>query len=257
MWLRASWRLLKLLAHLIVGMALTLSVVRRNTDGTYRYRPGIVRWWHQRACRILGIHVDVQGALPAGSALLVANHVSWLDIPVLGSVGPIAFLSKAEVRDWPVMGWLAAAAGTHFIARGSGEAAAVGERMGNHLQERGYLALFPEGTTTDGREVRPFFPRLLGAAGSAGVPVVPVALRYHRNGALDPIAPFVGKETLVNHLRRTLCAPRFDVQVVFGTAIDPAKLDRRSLARRARDEVVAALDGLGPSAQGTVRSPSG
>ncbi|MCU0767491.1 MAG: 1-acyl-sn-glycerol-3-phosphate acyltransferase [Gammaproteobacteria bacterium] len=245
MWLRAFWRVLQLFAHLLVGAVLTLALARRNADGSYRYRPDVVHWWHGRACRILGIHVDVSGTLPDGAALLVANHVSWLDIPVLGSAGPIAFLSKAEVRDWPVMGWLAAAAGTHFIARGSGEASSVGERMGNHLQARGCLALFPEGTTTDGRQVKPFYPRLLGAAVTAGVPVVPVALRYHRDGALDPIAPFVGEETLASHLRRTLCARRFDVQVVFGAALDPSRFDRRSLARRAHDEVVVALARLG------------
>lgn len=254
MWLRASWRLVLILIHLLTGIVLTLALARRNPDGSYRYRPAVVRWWHARACRILGIHREVRGSLPDGSALLVANHVSWLDIPVLGSIGPIAFLSKAEVRGWPVMGWLAATAGTHFIARGSGEAASVGERMGNHLQEQGYLALFPEGTTTVGQEVKPFFPRLLGAANAAGVPVVPVTLRYHRDGALDPIAPFVGEETLLSHLRRTLLAPRFDVQVVLGTPLDPAQFDRRSLARRARDEVVAALDGLRAS---DVANPAG
>lgn len=244
MWFRASWRSLRLFAHLVTGVVLTLLLVRRAPDGAYRHRPGIVRWWHERACRILGIHVQISGALPEGSALLVANHISWLDIPVLGSAGPIAFLSKAEVRDWPVMGWLAAAAGTHFIARGSGEAAQVGERMGNHLQQHGYLALFPEGTTTDGRAVKPFFPRLLGAASTAGVPVVPVALRYRRDGGLDPIAPFIGQQTLLSHLRHTLCAPRFDVQIAIGPPLDPTRLDRRSLARRARDEIVAALAGL-------------
>jgi 1-acyl-sn-glycerol-3-phosphate acyltransferase len=242
--LRASWRVLRLVAHFLTGTLLTVLFARRRPDGSYRYRPDIVRWWHRRACRILGLVVEAAGEPPRDSALLVANHVSWLDIPVLGGLGTIAFLSKAEVRGWPVMGWLAAAAGTQFITRGSGEAAVVGERIGNHLTNHGCLTVFPEGTTTDGSEVKPFYPRLLAAATRAGVPVVPVALRYHRDGALDPVAPFVGDETILSHLRRVLVVPEIRVQVAFGQPLDPAQFDRRGLAVRARQEVVAMLERL-------------
>ena len=248
-WLRAAWRALRLLEHLLTGTLLTVAVAWRRPDGSYSYRPNIVRWWHQRACRILRIVVEVTGTTPRESALLVANHVSWLDVPVLGGLGPIAFLSKAEVRGWPLIGWLAATAGTQFIARGSGEAGAVGERIGNHLVDHGCLALFPEGTTTDGSIVKPFFPRLLAAASASGVPVVPVALRYERGGALDPIAPFVGEESILSHLRRVLTARRFLVQVVFGEPLDPRAFDRRGLATRARTTIVQALDHLAAAAR--------
>lgn len=245
-WLRAPWRALRLIGHLLTGTVLTLAIARRRPDGSYRYRPDVVHWWHRRACRILGIRVAVTGTAPTDSALLVANHVSWLDVPVLGGLGPIAFLSKAEVRAWPLVGWLAAAAGTQFIARGSGQASAVGERIGNHLVDHGCLALFPEGTTTDGSTVKPFFPRLLAAASASGVPVVPVALRYERAGTLDPIAPFIGEETILGHLRLVLTAREFRVSVVFGEPLDPARFDRRGLATRARAAIVEALDRLGP-----------
>jgi lyso-ornithine lipid O-acyltransferase len=244
-WLRAAWRILRLVEHLLTGTLLTVVVAWRRPDGSYRYRPCVVRWWHRRACRIMDIRVEVTGAAPSDSALLVANHVSWLDVPVLGGLGPIAFLSKAEVRRWPLIGWLAAAAGTQFIARGSGEATAVGERIGNHLVDHGCLALFPEGTTTDGSGVKPFYPRLLAAASASGVPVVPVALRYERDGALDTIAPFIGEETILSHLRRVLTARGFLVQVVFGEPLDPRAFDRRGLASRARTTIVEALERLG------------
>jgi 1-acyl-sn-glycerol-3-phosphate acyltransferase len=243
-WPRALWRVLRLGGHLLAGTLLTLAFARRRPDGSYRYRPGIVQWWHRRACRILALRVEVSGRAPAGSALLVANHVSWLDVPVLGGLGRVAFLSKAEVRAWPLVGWLAAAAGTQFIARGSGEASAVGERIGNHLLDHGCLALFPEGTTTDGSLVKPFFPRLLAAASASGVPVVPVALRFERDGALDPVAPFVGEETILRHLRRVLTAREFRVKVAFCEPLDPARFDRRGLATRARGAIVEALDRL-------------
>jgi 1-acyl-sn-glycerol-3-phosphate acyltransferase len=243
--LRAAWRMLRLIEHLLTGTVLTLLLARRRPDGSYAYRPDVVRWWHQRACRILGLQVEVIGTAPRDSALLVANHVSWLDVPALGGVGRVAFLSKAEVRGWPIMGWLAAAAGTRFINRGGGQASAVGEQIGNHLVDHGCLALFPEGTTTDGTEVKPFFPRLLGAATIAGVPVVPVTLRYHRDGRLDTVAPFVGAETILSHLRRVLVLPEMHVQIAFGQPLDPAAFDRRTLALRAREDIVATLDRLG------------
>ena len=245
--LRAGWRVLRLVEHVLTGTLLTVLFARRRPDGSYRYRPDIVRWWHRRACRIVGLVVERVGEPPHDSALLVANHVSWLDVPVLGGLGSIAFLSKAEVRSWPVMGWLAAAAGTQFIARGSGDAAVVRERIGSHLTNHGCLALFPEGTTTDGSEVKPFYPRLLAAATHAGVPVVPVALRYHRNGTLDPVAPFGGEETILSHLRRVLVVPEIRVQVAFGQPLDPAQFDRRGLAVRAREEIVTALGRLDAS----------
>jgi 1-acyl-sn-glycerol-3-phosphate acyltransferase len=256
-WLRAGWRLLRLIEHLLTGTVITLAIVRRRPDGSYRYRPDIVRWWLRRACRILAIRVEATGRAPAESALLLANHVSWLDVPVLGGLGRIAFLSKAEVRGWPLVGWLAAAAGTHFIARGSGEASAVGERIGNHLLDHGCLALFPEGTTTDGSVVKPFFPRLLAAAGASGAPVVPVALRYERGGALDPIAPFVGDESILSHLRRVLTARGFLVRVVFCEPLDPTRFDRRGLATRARTAVVAALERLGAASAAEPANPGG
>lgn len=247
-WLRAAWRLLRLVEHLLTGTVLTVLLAWRRPDGSYRYRPGVVSWWHRRACRILGIQVEVTGDAPRESALLVANHVSWLDVAVLGGLGPIAFLSKAEVRRWPLIGWLAATAGTQFIARGSGEANAVGERIGNHLVDHGCLALFPEGTTTDGSGVKPFYPRLLAAASASGVPVVPVALRYERDGRLDPVAPFIGEESILSHLRRVLTARGFVVRAVFGDPLDPRAFDRRGLATRARSAIVAALDHLAAAA---------
>lgn len=256
MLLRAGWRMLRLFEHMLTGIVLTVLLTRRRPNGSYRYRPDVVRWWHQRACRILGLSVEVVGTPPKDSALLLANHVSWLDVPALGGLGAIAFLSKAEVRRWPVVGWLAAAAGTQFIARGEGQAAAVGERIGGHLAGHGCLALFPEGTTTDGSEVKPFFPRLLAAAGMAGVPVVPVALRYHRDGKLDPVAPFIGEESIVSHLCRVLVTREMHVQVAFGQSLDPADFDRRRLATRARAEIVAALDQLGAASTPEARGGS-
>lgn len=104
--------------HLLTGGAIALAL---STGHRFGWRPvwlpAVVRWWHRRLCRALELKVRVTGEL-AERALLVANHISWLDIPVLGAQGQIGFLSKAEVRDWPLIGWMAETAGTLFIARG-------------------------------------------------------------------------------------------------------------------------------------------
>lgn len=242
---RLIWRGIRLATHVLTGSVLTVLLARRDADGSYRHRGAIVSWWHARLCRVLNVRVHVTGLAPAERSLLVANHVSWLDVPVLGGLGEIAFLSKAEVRDWPVVGWLAAAAGTQFIARGAGEANNVRERIGAHLSSSGSLALFPEGTTTDGSQVRPFFPRLLAAAHASGAPVVPVALRYLSGDGLDTVAPFIGDDEVASHLWRVLRQEAFDVHVVFCEPIDPASLDRRALAELARSRIVTALDELG------------
>ena len=198
-------------------------------------------WWHQRLLRILRVEVEAFGRRPTAPALIVANHVSWMDIPVIGAQVHTGFLSKHEVRRWPVVGWLASAAGTLFIKRGSGQANAITKAIAGRLNEAGLLTMFPEGTTTDGSDVRPFFSRLFGAALETGTCVVPVVLRYHINGKLDPIAPFIGDQTLPHNLLGVLKRPRNQVRIAFGDPIDIHGMNRKSAADRARRVIHEAL----------------
>ena len=116
------FRSLRVIEHLISGATIALGVAGGRKLGLQlRWVPDVVRWWHARLCRALGLRIEVRGAL-VPSALLVANHVSWLDIPVLGSLGRIDFLAKTEVGGWPLIGWMARVAGTLFIARGGNQA---------------------------------------------------------------------------------------------------------------------------------------
>ncbi len=239
--LRAGWRLLRLLAHILTGMVLTLILARRDkTTGEYRHNPNVVSWWHERLLQILGVQVEVEGELPS-SALLVANHVSWLDIEVLGALSHTRFLSKQEVREWPVVGWLAAAAGTLFIKRGGGQAASIAEMISQHIDERRLLTLFPEGTTTDGTDVRPFFSRLFGAAVETRATVVPVCLRYHVDGAPDPIAPYIDDQSLVENILGLVQRAETHVQVSFLPALEIADKSRKALAEEARQAIRTAL----------------
>ena len=203
----------------------------------------VTSWWHNRVADILGIRITVSGPRPKAPALLVSNHVSWLDIVVLGGLTHTDFLSKYEVRQWPVIGWLAARSGTLFIRRGNHEAAAVSEQIGQRLRHQGIFTLFPEGRTTDGREVRPFFSRLFAAAIDTGTDVIPVTLRYHIDGGYDPIAPYTDNQSITQNLRGLITRDHTEVNVVFGQPIPFDGHTRKEIAALARDAILAALQG--------------
>jgi 1-acyl-sn-glycerol-3-phosphate acyltransferase len=172
-----AWRLARLVFHLLRGLA-TCALVFPWARVTMRER--LVRRWSARLLTICRVQVERQpGAEPLRHALIVSNHISWLDIFVINSLHPCRFVAKAEIRAWPVLGWLVAQAGTVFIARGSrrdlrhifkGLVAALGEHQ--------RVAFFPEGTTASQGCLLPFHANLFEAAIDAAVPVQPYALSY-------------------------------------------------------------------------------
>ncbi|MGE5153268.1 MAG: lysophospholipid acyltransferase family protein [Bdellovibrio bacteriovorus] len=208
--------------------------------------PRVVCWWHARLARALGVRVRVSGAVADG-CLLVANHVSWLDIPVLGGQAELGFLSKAEVRGWPLVGWMTAVAGTLFIERGANQASSIATQIARVIAEGRSLVIFPEGTTSDGRQVRRFHPRLFAAAQQPGMRVQPVAIGYHRGAdpAPDPEVPYTGEDTLIANLWRVVGHPELVARVRFLTPMEPAQgEDRKRFSARARRAIVESL-GLG------------
>ncbi|WP_050396955.1 lyso-ornithine lipid O-acyltransferase, partial [Pseudomonas aeruginosa] len=170
-----SARLLGLVA-LGLGLAAWVSLRERlpGADVT-PLRQRLTRWWLARLCAALPFEVRVSGEAPRQPMLWVANHVSWTDIPLLGALAPLTFLSKAEVRAWPLAGWLAEKAGTLFIRRGSGDSRLINQRLAEQLHRGRNLLIFPEGTTTNGESLRTFHGRLMASALEAGVAVQPVA----------------------------------------------------------------------------------
>jgi 1-acyl-sn-glycerol-3-phosphate acyltransferase len=227
--------------HVLLGAVLTPIIVTRQVSGEMRTHAEITSWWHNRLADVLGVQITVTGYRPHAPALLVSNHVSWLDIVVLGGLTHTDFLSKYEIREWPLIGWLAARSGTLFIRRGHGEAGAISEQIAQRLREKRILTLFPEGTTTDGREVRPFFSRLFGAALDTGTDVVPVALRYHIDGEHDPVAPYTDQQSLGENLLGLILRRRTTVHVVFGEPIVLQGHSRKQIAELARGNILHAL----------------
>lgn len=240
--LRFWWRAIRVVEHLGTGATITLYVAARTALGLRTpWLPTVVRWWHARLCRALDLHVAVEGELAPG-ALLVANHVSWLDIPVLGAQARLAFLAKSDVRDWPLIGWMAGVAGTLFISRGGNQTTELTGRIEEQLAQGVPVVLFPEGTTTDGRALARFHPRLFAAGQRPALRVQPVAIRYGEGRQPDPIAPFVGDDDLLRHLARLLAHPGLGVRLSFLPPVEGARLDRRRLAEHCRTAIAGRLD---------------
>lgn len=177
-------------------------------------RAPFARFCFSGASRCLGYRVSTQGTFSNRPVLYVCNHISWSDIPVLGSMVPLRFLSKAEVGRWPVIGWLAKQAGTLFIQRGSGKAGQARREIANTLMRGQSVLVFPEGTTTAGVTVLPFHSRLLQAAADAGVDIQPISIGYLRKGHPDHLAPFIGDDEFHHHLIRMLRQPAVEVGII-------------------------------------------
>ncbi|MFO1263419.1 MAG: lysophospholipid acyltransferase family protein [Rhodoferax sp.] len=240
---RALARLLRVGLHLAVGWwrirtrFASLSQVQRDQE---------VQAWALEFLDHIAIKLIVLGEPPtSGPVLLAANHISWLDIVVMHAARHCRFVSKDEVRRWPLVSTLATSAGTLYLTRESRrDALRVVHQMADCLRSGEVLAVFPEGTTGDGTTLLPFHANLLQAAISADAPVQPVALQF-MDGATGQIsfAPcYVGDDTLLQSLWRTLCADNVQVVVQFGAQQRAAGRDRRTWAADLR-RTIAALRG--------------
>jgi 1-acyl-sn-glycerol-3-phosphate acyltransferase len=193
----------------------------------------------------IGVSLRVEGETIAPGALLVANHVSWLDILVLASRTPAVFVAKSEVRCWPAIGWLAACAETLFLRRSSGRSLLeVKNRVAELLSEGRAVAYFPEGTTSDGAGVLPFRSGLLQAAVDADRAVQPVAIGYcDGQGKHSAAAAFVDGTTLWRSIVAVCGSESICARVVVAPALASAGRTRKVLAREARDAVEAIVAG--------------
>ena len=229
--LRAAWRLLRAIVHALAGwLTIRLLFPRWNQQR----RDATVQAWAQRMLRILGIPLHVQGRPPVqGPVLLVANHMSWLDILVMHAARHCRFVSKADVKHWPLIGTLATGGGTLYIEREKRrDAMRVVHHMAESLERGEIVAVFPEGTTGDGAALLPFHGNLVQAAISAGAPVQPVALRYldRRTGRPSDGPLYLGDDTLAASLWRTLSGRPFVAHVRFGDPQEAGGRDRRQWA---------------------------
>jgi 1-acyl-sn-glycerol-3-phosphate acyltransferase len=203
--------------------AAVLSVLDKIT-GNYHDRSGWAKRYLGWFCHLAGLRIHVTGTPSKEPCLIISNHISWIDIPVLGSLIPVYFLSKAEVRSWPLIGALAEQAGTFFVQRGDGKSALVREEIEARLNKKKNVLVFPEGTTSGGESVLRFHSKLIGAASNAEVAIQPITLYYQNaNGGRCVETPFVGNDEFLTHLKKIFAKPYVQVRVHFHPLYQLAK----------------------------------
>jgi 1-acyl-sn-glycerol-3-phosphate acyltransferase len=241
--------------HLLRGIAIAallfplVSSTRRRTE---------IKRWSAQLLRTLAVRLHVHGEPPlpcrppnrkrvspatdTQPIMLVANHVSWLDIFVIDAVVPARFVAKSEIRAWPVIGWLTEKTGTLYLQRARRhDIARINRALAEAMRDDYPFAVFPEGTTTDGSQVLKFHSSLLQPALLAGAVLYPVALRFTRtDGTLCTEAAYDGPKTLWETLLLIVTQPAIDAHVHF---LPPLANHghRRDLARTAREVILHSL----------------
>ncbi len=213
-----------------------------------------VQYFCRRLCDVFNIDVRLHGEVSREPALWVSNHVSWLDVAVLGSGARVFFLAKAEIQKWPVFGALAKGGGTLFIKRGSGDSQRIREQITAFLKQDIPVLFFPEATTTDGRQVKKVHGRILGAAIEAQKPIQVCLICYvNKHGELDTVAPFIGEISFAEHIMAVLEMPKVTAHLKTLPAIDVAGHSVESLTR----EVQGAMrQGLAELQQEVLKLPA-
>ena len=210
-------RLLRVGGHIVRG---TFTIWRTFDRLSHTERNHAVEQWARQFLRLCDIELRVHGPVPAnGPLLLVANHLSWLDIPVIHASRHCRFVSKSDVKKWPVVGVLANAAGTLFIERNSRrDAMRTVTRMEEAIRAGDMVGIFPEGTTGDGDALLPFHANLLQAAIAAEAPVQALGLCFYdrQSGQLSRAPSYVGDESLMGSIWRTVTAPPLVAQLHYG-----------------------------------------
>ncbi|MDX1379643.1 MAG: lysophospholipid acyltransferase family protein [Xanthomonadales bacterium] len=246
-WLRLAGRIPLLLLHLLISLPLTLLAhlpgIRSIRWGG---RPLYARWlsfWSAGILFIFGVRRRCDGEPTTGPALLAANHVSWMDIPLLHSVAPMSFVSKAEVGDVPLIGAIARVGGTLFHRRGSHRSAEdVTVAMLERLNSGHRVLIFPEGGILHGAGVKRFHARLFRVAVDGAAPVQPVAIRYLRSGEPYRAFEFKTGETVLANFFRLLKQPGCDADLTFCEPLPSDGAGRDHLARAAEGAVRSIVD---------------
>lgn len=236
---RAIWKFLRGLWHVVMGIWI---IYGRFPQLSAQQQAMQVQAWALQFLALWDIQIRVLGQpVVTGPALLVANHISWLDITVIHAARHCRFVSKSDIRQWPLVGTLATGAGTLYIERTSRkDALRTVNAMADAMRDGDVVAIFPEGTTSDGRELLPFHANLIEAAIQAQAPVQPISLRFEdsQTGQTSDAPCYIGDDTLIGSMWRTLTAPRFCAVLHFGEPQHADGRDRRAWAKDLRQNIL-------------------
>ncbi|MEQ1601410.1 MAG: lysophospholipid acyltransferase family protein [Methylophilaceae bacterium] len=244
------FRISRILLHTLVGIIIAASVL--PLAGKVR-RLQIIHWWCKRLLVAFNIRVISHGHVPQpnqplSKTLFIANHISWVDIHALNSQVSLRFIAKSEIKSWPVFGYLVTKANTLFIERDKRHhAARIVQVVTQSLQAGDNLCLFPEGTTTDGTEIKPFKSSLIQAALLAKASIQPVAIRYpHPDNSINTAMAYAGETTMLESMQRVLQQKNPLIELHFLPPISTADLagqefDRRALMLQIQQLIAAKL----------------
>jgi 1-acyl-sn-glycerol-3-phosphate acyltransferase len=237
------WRLMRLVIHLLVGLG-KVALLFPFLSAAGRERR--VQRWSRQLVAICGVAMrfdETLQSMPATPALIICNHVSWLDIFVINTLHSCRFVAKSDIRSWPLIGWLCEHTGTIFIARGRArDVRRIYEGLVKSIHDGERVAFFPEGTTSPQGTVLPFHANLFEAAIEAAVPVQPYAIRYvDADGRLHNAADFVGEMSFVESVIAIMNSGGMTAELVRLPPISTAGAHRRELARVAHDAIASAL----------------
>jgi 1-acyl-sn-glycerol-3-phosphate acyltransferase len=238
-----AYRLTRAALHVVEGLA-TTALVFPFAGRPMRQR--MIQRWSQRLLRIFAVELEHSGISldPAAPLVIVANHVSWLDIFVLNAHHPSRFIAKSDIRRWPLIGLLVSSVGTLYVDRTRRrDAARINEQVKAALRQGDVVALFPEGTTTHGRELLPFHGSLLQPVVEASGDIVPAAIRYtHIDGSHSEAPAYVGDTSLLQSLRQLARARRTHVRLHLEPPFPVSGRHRREVAAEAHRIIRTVLD---------------
>jgi 1-acyl-sn-glycerol-3-phosphate acyltransferase len=230
-------KLLKIFLHVLRGYWFSKTQYSRLTLEDQQQE---IQKWARKTLDLIGISLQVRGVPAKGGVLRVANHISWLDIVVMHASGHCRFVAKSEIRGWPVIGALTTSAHSLYIVRASSrDALRVVHQMAQALRDGDALTVFPEGTTGDGTSLLPFHGNLLQAALSVKAPIQPIALKFidSQSGERSFAPCYVGNDTLIGSLWRTLSTSGITAVVNYGDIYLSNEESRRDLALKMRQKV--------------------
>lgn len=229
---------------LVIAAALFPAInVSHSASKARAKRDLIKKQWLSLFSAIINLHIIREGDLPERTAILVSNHISWLDIIVIGQYLPAYFVAKSDISRWPIVGYLSKQAGTIFIRRGDKKhILATAEKMVWLLKQNSNIIAFPEGTTTQGDEVLNFHASLFQPALLTKSTIQPIAIQYH--GSAKEHAPFVGDDAFIPHLIKMLMLDKIEVQISFLPVINTSGKNRHSVSHETREMILAKVTNI-------------
>jgi 1-acyl-sn-glycerol-3-phosphate acyltransferase len=243
--LRGALRVLALVLLIVIGLPPVILVWALRLEFL---RTRFTRWFYCAAGYIVGMRVTTHGSFSAERPLMiVSNHSSYLDVFVIGSQLPVSFTPKREVRRWPLIGFMCVLADCVFVERRPSEMQAASEEMEKRLAKGKVLCLFPEGTTSDGFNIKPFKSGFLRLVEMHAMPVQPVSIAYTHIGR-DPVTAerrdevaWIGESTtFFDHFWHVLTLPCIRVEIIVHPAIAPGAYPDRKALTQACEEVIVA-----------------